>query len=116
MPFWGINVFFGHLESTVVPWLKISIKPNTNCSEYTVHKNLEAMQSSSMVNKPELATMRPDYVSACIDHVTYMDGKTDRRPSRVVMEALETCLSLSRFSVGSHRGQKQPKNVVFAQL
>ena len=24
-------------------------------------------------NKPELATMRPDYVSAYIDHVTHMD-------------------------------------------
>ena len=24
-------------------------------------------------NKPELATMRPDCVSACIDPVTYMD-------------------------------------------
>ena len=66
-------------------------------------------------NKPELATMRPDYVSASIDHVIYMDGKTDRRLSRVVMEALKTCLSLSRFSVGSHRGQKQPKIAVFAQ-
>ena len=38
------------------------------------------MQAVNFLNKPELATMRPDCVSACIDHVTYYgvtDGRTD---------------------------------------
>ena len=73
---------------------------------------------SLLKNKPELATMRPDCVSACIDHVTYIDRqmvKQKNETTRVLMEALETCLSLSRFSEGSHRGQKQPKIAVFAQ-
>ena len=65
-------------------------------------------------NKPELATMRPDCVSAYIDHVTQMDKQTDGT-TRVVMEALKSCLSRSRFSVGSRRGRKRPKTAVFAQ-
>ena len=30
-------------------------------------------------NKPELATMRPVCVSACIDHVKYMDKQTVKK-------------------------------------
>ena len=30
-------------------------------------------------NQPDRATMRPGFVSACIDHVTYMYGQTDGR-------------------------------------
>ena len=70
------------------------------------------------INKPELATMRPDCVSACIDHVTYMDRqmvKQTNETTRVVMEALEICFPLSRFSEGSYRGQNQLKIAVFAQ-
>ena len=32
--------------------------------------------SGTLLNKPELATMRPDCVSACIDRVTSMDKQT----------------------------------------
>ena len=32
-----------------------------------------------MINKPDRATMRPGFVSMCIDHVTYMYGQTDGR-------------------------------------
>ena len=46
----------------------------------------------------------------------WIDRWTNRQMKRlVVMEALKSCFSLSRFSVGSHRGRKQPKNAVFAQ-
>ena len=71
-----------------------------------------------VINKPDRATMRPDYVSACIDHVTYMERQMDRQTdetARVVTEALKTRLSLIRFSIGSQRGKNQPKNAVFAQ-
>ena len=65
------------------------------------------------VNKPDRATMRPGCVSACIDHVTYvwerqMDEQTGEK-------TLKTCWLIICFSVGSHRGQKQPRNAVFAQ-
>ena len=30
-------------------------------------------------NKPDRATMRPDCVSACIDHVTYIERHTDEQ-------------------------------------
>ena len=30
-------------------------------------------------NKPDRATMRPDCVSACIDHVTYMERQMDEQ-------------------------------------
>ena len=69
-------------------------------------------------NKPKLATMRPDCDSAYIDHVTHMDSQMDKQTdgmTRVVMEALKSCLSRSRFSVGSRRGRKRPKTAVFAK-
>ena len=45
-------------------------------------ENVVYLQSFDMTeeeNKPDRATMRPGCVSACIDHVTYMetDGQTD---------------------------------------
>ena len=50
-----------------------------------------------LYNKPDRATMRPDCVSACIDHVTYMERQMDRwtdrqtdETKRVVTEALKT--------------------------
>ena len=33
------------------------------------------------INKPDRATMRPDCVSACIDHVTYMERQMDEQTS-----------------------------------
>merc|ERR1712013_509465 len=63
-------------------------------------------------NKPDQATMRPGCFSACINHVTYVcsDKWTNRR-----MRRLKTCWLIICFSVGSHRDQKQPKNLFFAQ-
>ena len=31
------------------------------------------------INKPDRATMRPDCVSVCIDHVTYMERQMDEQ-------------------------------------
>ena len=31
------------------------------------------------LNKPDQATMRPGWVSACIDHVTYMERQMDEQ-------------------------------------
>ena len=46
------------------------------------HKRCQGYLPSSCVirNKPDWATMRPGCVSACIEHVTYMerDGRTYR--------------------------------------
>ena len=54
------NAFFGYSESTVVPWQKVSIKPNKNCSRYTVYKNLAAIQSSQIVkNRPKMGQISP---------------------------------------------------------
>ena len=68
--------------------------------------------------KPDQATMRPGCVSVCIEHVTYMDRQMDKQTdetTRVVKEALKTCGLIICVSIGSHRGQKQPRNAVFAQ-
>ena len=62
--------------------------------------------------------MRPDFVSACIDHVTYMERQMDEQmgeTTEYLKEALKTCWLIICFSIGSHRGQKQPRNAVFAQ-
>ena len=37
------------------------------------HKTQEETETEKEKNKPKLATMRPDRVSAHIDHVTHMD-------------------------------------------
>ena len=63
------------------------------------HKRCQGYLPSSCVirNKPDWATMRPGCVSACIEHVTYMERQTDKptdETARVVMEALKTCLSI----------------------
>ena len=42
------------------------------------------------------------------------DGRTDRWKDWVVKETLKTCLSIVWFSIGSHRGQNQPRNAVLA--
>ena len=79
---------------------------------------MEEEKKEKKKNKPELATMRPDCVSAYIDHVIHMDWQMDKQTdgtTRVVMEALKSCLSRSRFSVGSRRGRKRLKTAVFAQ-
>ena len=39
----------------------------------------------------------------------------DEQTGEVVKEALKTCWLIICFSIESHRGQKQPRNVVFAQ-
>ena len=65
----------------------------------------------SDLNKPDRATMRPGRVSACIDHVTYMERQMDEQTGE---KALKTCWLIICFSIGSHRGQKQPRNAVFA--
>ena len=49
------------------------------------------------VNKPDRATMRPDCVSTCIEHVTYMERQMDKQTdetTRVVKEALKTRKSI----------------------
>ena len=33
----------------------------------------------SYLNKPDRATLRPDCVFACIDHVTYMERQMDKK-------------------------------------
>ena len=33
----------------------------------------------ALVNKPDRAKMRPDCVSACVDHVTYMERHMDEQ-------------------------------------
>ena len=48
-------------------------------------------QTASTMNKPNWATMRPGRVSACIDHVTYMERQIDEQTGEtVVKEALKT--------------------------
>ena len=54
--------------------------------------------------KPDRATMRPGRVSACIDHVTCMERQMDEHVGWLII-----C-----FSIGSWRGQKQPRMAVFA--
>ena len=36
-------------------------------------------RSEKLRNKPDWATMRPGCVSACIDHVTYMERQMDEQ-------------------------------------
>ena len=43
------------------------------------------------------------------------DRQTDGKNNWVVKEALKTCWLIVCFGIGSHRGQKQPRNAVFAQ-
>ena len=48
-------------------------------------------------NKPNRAKMRPGCVSACIEHVTYMERQRDKQTdetTRVVKEALKTRKSI----------------------
>ena len=48
-------------------------------------------------NKPDRAKMRPGSISACIEHVTYMERKMDKQTdetTRVVKEALKTRKSI----------------------
>ena len=40
---------------------------------------LEKSPLASLINKPDRATMRPDCVSTCIDHVTYMERQMDEQ-------------------------------------
>ena len=39
----------------------------------------EGSKTECVKNKPDWATMRPDCVSACIDHVTYMERQMDKQ-------------------------------------
>ena len=69
-------------------------------------------EKDNINNKPDQATMSPDCVSMCIDHVTYMERQMDEQTGE---KALKTCWLIICFSIGSHRGQKQRGNAVFAQ-
>ena len=40
------------------------------------------------INKPDRATMRPDYVSACIDHVTYIERQMDKQTGETTQNML----------------------------
>ena len=71
---------------------------------------------SLTLNKPDRATMRPGCVSACIDHATYVILCMERQMDEQTGEkTLKTCWLIICFSVGSHCGQKQRRNAVFAQ-
>ena len=53
------------------------------------------MSIKNCQNKPDWATTRPGCVSACIEHVTYMERQMDKQTdetTKVVKEALKTCL------------------------
>ena len=56
------------------------------------------------LNKPDRAAMRPGRVSACIDDVTYLERQIDEHVDWLII-----C-----FRVGSHSGQKQLRNAIFA--
>ena len=99
-------------------WHKKPKKNEIHIHDFEYNVNVYFLSFSKQINKPKLATMRPDCVSAYIDHVTHMDSQMDKQTdgtTRLVMEALKSCLSRSGFSVGSRRGRKRPKTAVFAQ-
>ena len=48
-------------------------------AEGTFLEQTKTLKHLTRNNKPDRATMRPDRVSACIDHVTYMERQMDEQ-------------------------------------
>ena len=63
------------------------------------------------------ATMHPYRVSACIEfgakHLTHMERQMDEQTDETI--AVKTHFLIIRFRTGSHPGQNQPRQAIFAQ-